>query len=153
MIFSKEFQSRWFHYSFIALILFFLQACNANTSATIEIQAPWIRTPPTSAQAIAGFMLLKNHSNQPIALTGANAKGFQNVMLHQSINENRMHRMKHEERIIIPAKGEVRFQHGSYHIMLMGIQKKIQSGDSIPITLFFDNGEEKSVSFIVKNPD
>ena len=150
---KNKFQSRLLRYYFSGLLLFFLLACGANNAVTMEIQDPWIRTPPPSAQALAGFMLLKNNSDKPITLIQAKAEGFQKVILHQSINEKGMHRMEPVENIIIPPKGELRFHHGSYHIMLMGLQKKIQSGDSLPITLVFDNGQEKIVSFMVKTPD
>lgn len=46
---------------------------------------------PCSAQALAGFMVVKNHSDQAIALIQAKAKDFNHAMLHQSINEKSMH--------------------------------------------------------------
>ncbi|MCK5809592.1 MAG: copper chaperone PCu(A)C [Cocleimonas sp.] len=140
---------------FFLLILLFLSACNTSpdASAGLEIENPWIRTPPPAAQALAGFMHLKNHSDQAITLVAAKAEGFNQVMLHQSINENGLHRMEHAENIKIPSQGTLLFQHGSYHIMLIGFQKTIKTGDKIPITLVFDNKREKTVFFIVKNPD
>lgn len=150
-----KYKAKQFHHRchFFFLILFLLQACDQKTLSTIEIKDSWIRTPAPFAQALAGFMLLKNHSNRPIALVQVKAEGFEHIMLHQSMNKNGMHKMKHAENIVIPPQGELRFQHGGYHIMLMGIQKKIQSGDEIPLTLVFDNGLETLVSFVVKNSD
>ncbi|MCK5916890.1 MAG: copper chaperone PCu(A)C [Cocleimonas sp.] len=144
-----------FGYSLSFLILFFLSACNSSPppSSGLEITNAWVRTPPPSAGALAGFMHLKNYSDTPIALLQAKADGFNQVMLHQSINENGQHKMEHAERIIIPPQGSLQFQHGSYHIMLMGFQTTIKSGDKIPITLIFDNKLEKTVHFIVKTPD
>ena len=139
-------------------ILLFLKSTPAfseqgNDLNLIEIQDPWVRAPAPFAHALGGFMLLKNHSDDSVILVQVKADGFDEVMLHQSINENGMHRMEHAENIIIPPQGHVKFQHGSYHIMFMGLQKKIISGDVIPVTLVFDSGQEKLVSFIVRKPD
>lgn len=146
------------HYCFHLLfgLLFFntlIFSAQASDSDTIEIQDPWVRAPAPHARALGGFMLLKNHSQMPIALVEARAEGFDNVMLHQSINEDGMHSMEHADTIVVPAHGEVKFQHGGYHIMLMGPDKKSKPGDEIPLTLVFDNGLEKKVSFIVRKPD
>ena len=142
----------------VFLILLFLMNApvfsDQNSDLTfIEIHDPWVRAPAPFAHALGGFMLLKNHSDIPVTLVQAKADGFDEVMLHQSINENGMHRMEHAENIVIPAHGEVKFQHGSYHIMFMGLHKKALPGDKIPVKLVFNNGQEKLVSFIVRKPD
>lgn len=162
-MFSIQHQtSRYKHSVLIALLLLFLLPATvfaAQNSALdlIEIHDPWIRAPAPFAHALGGFMLIKNHSDIPVTLIQAKADGFDEVMLHQSINDNGMHTMEHAKNILIPAQGEMRFQHGSYHIMFMGLHKKIMPGDQIPVTLVFDLGSEtgleKHLSFIVRKPD
>lgn len=144
--------------NFYSLIFFLLinslvfSAQNAF-SDSIEVHDPWIRAPAPFAHALAGFMLIKNTTDTPLSLVQVKADGFGEVMLHQSINENGMHRMEHVANIIIPAQGEMRFQHGSYHIMFMGLHKKALPGNKIPVTLIFDNGLQKHVLYIIKKPD
>lgn len=132
------------------ILTLLLQGCNAPD---LEIQDAWIREPAPSPQSLAGFMLIKNNSNTPVSLTEAKAEGFDHVMLHQSINEKGMHSMTHAENVVISPHGEVKFEHGSYHLMLMGIHNVPELGDTIPITLVFDNDVEKIVSFVVKKSD
>jgi len=86
-----------------------------------------------------------------IHLVDVKANGFKQVMLHETINKDGMHKMEHRENILIPTKGEVIFQHGSYHIMFMGLLKEFKSGDKIPVTLIFSDGQEKRVQFLVKD--
>ena len=138
------------HNGLIVLLLLQLQAC--GSSERIEVENARIRTPTTINQALGGFMIIKNNTKTPIALVEAKATGFKQVMLHETINKDGMHRMEHREKIIIPAKGEVIFQHGSYHIMFMGSMKLYKSGDIIPVTLIFSDGQKKVVSFNVKKP-
>ena len=137
--------------AFIVLLLLQIQACGSTEN--IEIENARIRTPATINQALGGFMRVKNNTKKPIALIEAKADGFKQVMLHETINKDGMHRMEHREKIIIPAEGGVIFQHGSFHIMFMGSMKLYKSGDKIPVTLVFSNGQEKTVSFNVKKPN
>ncbi len=130
--------------------MFMLLNAQASDSNSIEIQDPWIRAPAPFAQTLGGFMVVK--SVQAVALVQAEAKGFDHVMLHHSINENGMHRMIHVEKIVIPPHDQIKFQHGSYHLMFVGKHKPTRPDDIIPVTLKFDNGTQTLVSFFVKKP-
>ncbi len=145
-------------YQNILLILLFLINVTAfakqpGNPDLIEINAPWIRAPAPFAHALGGFMLLKNLSDIPVTLVQAKAEGFDEVMIHKSISENGMHRMEYVENIVIDPHKELRFEHGSYHIMFMGLHRKIRPGDKVPVTLIFKKGLEKSVLFTVRKPD
>ncbi|CAA6809291.1 MAG: Unknown protein [uncultured Thiotrichaceae bacterium] len=142
--------NNYFRNTFALLLIFLLPACNSGSS-TLDIHEPWIRTPAPNAQALAGYMLIENNTDAPVTLLQAKAEGFNHVMIHQSINENGTHKMEHAGNLVIPANSAVRFQHGSYHIMFMGINRDIKPGDQIPVTLIFDNTREKDVSFLVKD--
>ena len=151
-------KSKYISSGLIFFIFLFLMNASAFSEQgslvnLIEIQDPWVRAPAPFAHALGGFMVLKNHSDSPVTLIQAKADGFDEVMLHQSINENGMHSMEHAEKIIIPSHGDVKFQHGSYHIMFMGMHNKTMPGDKIPVTLVFDHGIEKLVPFLVRKPD
>lgn len=146
MIFYKD----YFRNTLALLFIVLLQACGSDSS-TLEIHEPWIRAPTPNAQALAGYMLIQNNTDAPVTLLQAKAEGFKHVMIHQSIHEKGMHKMEHAENLVIPAHEEVRFQHGSYHIMFMGINREIKTGDKIPVTLVFNNKLEKNVSFLVKD--
>ena len=135
--------------SLIILLLLQLQACASSES--IEIQNARVRTPTSVTQALGGFMVLKNNTENPITLVDAKSDNFKQVMLHETINKDGMHTMEHGERIKIPAKGQVVFKHGSYHIMFMGLLKTFKSGDKFQVTLVFADGQERIVSFVVKD--
>jgi copper(I)-binding protein len=126
------------------------QSQAGSAAQRIQVEHPWIGAPAPFARALGGFMLLKNPSDQPATLVSASAPGFKMVMLHRSINENGMHRMIHVDEVTIPAKGSLAFKHGSYHIMLIGPQRKFKVGDTVPVTLGFKDGSHKTVTFKVE---
>ncbi len=116
----------------------------------IIVENPWVGAPPPFAQALGAFAILKNPTDHPITLIHAKASGFDMVHLHQTINENGMHRMVGVKQLTIPPHGQIALKHGSYHIMLMGVHHLPKVGDQIPITLIFADHSQKTIAFPVK---
>jgi copper(I)-binding protein len=58
--------------------------------------------------------------------------------------------MQPVERLEIPAGGSVQLKPGSYHIMLIGLKEDLKAGDTIEITLTFENAGELALSVPVK---
>jgi len=53
--------------------------------------------------------------------------------------------MKEVDAIEVPAGGEVALEPGGYHIMLIDLAKPIEAGDTVPVTLQFENAGEVQV--------
>lgn len=119
-------------------------------SADIEVRDAWVALTPPGAHATAGFMTLHNGGNADVDLLAAAADGFDAVELHRSFNEDGMHRMVEQERIAIPAGEAVQLAPGGYHIMLIGLQRPLVEGDSVPIELTLDNGNTLVIEAPVK---
>lgn len=119
-------------------------------AAGVQAHDAWVALTPPGAHATAGFMTLHNGGEADVDLVAAAADGFDAVELHRSFNENGMHRMVEQERIAIPAGEAVRLAPGGYHIMLIGLQRPLEEGDSVPIELTFDNGSRLVVEAPIK---
>jgi copper(I)-binding protein len=72
------------------------------------------------------------------------------VEVHNTIVEDGLARMIHQERLEIPARGSLSFVPGSYHLMLMGRKTPLQVNDQVDLTLVFENGEEHSATAVVR---
>ena len=59
-------------------------------------------------------------------------------------------RMRPVKDIEIKAKGEAALKPGSLHIMLIGLKKELKEGDSVAITLGFEDGSSKKVEVPVR---
>ena len=134
----------------IASVSITAMAQAATQAESVIVQAPWVGAPPPFAQALGAFAVLKNPTDHPISLIEAKTPGFDMVHLHQTINQNGMHRMVGVKQLKIPPHGQVALKHGSYHIMLMGVHHLPKVGDQIPITLIFADHSKKQVPFPVK---
>jgi periplasmic copper chaperone A len=114
--------------------------------ADISVKDAWIPEAPPTAQAMGAFMTIENSDAQVVKVVKASAPNFDRVELHESIEENGMHKMIAQPFLTVPAKGNLELKPGSYHIMLIGVQQPSKAGDVIPIELTLDNGEKITVN-------
>ncbi len=70
-------------------------------------------------------------------------------MPHQSLVENNTAQMKMVHNIAVPAHGAVTFRPGGYHLMCMSPAAAITPGQSVPVTLQFQDGSALIVTFPV----
>jgi hypothetical protein len=122
---------------FILTAAMFLPAIAAAQMAGVVIEKPWMRYLLPSVPA-AGYMIVRNDGAAPVVLTGASSPACGMLMLHQSQDSSGMAMMMDVPNITIPAHGAQVFAPGGYHLMCM--QPAMKIGESVPVTLTFQNG-------------
>lgn len=106
----------------------------------VEVDQASVRIMPPGIQITAAFMTLSNASDQPIKLVAAKASSWaETVELHQTTMKDDMMQMQQVPSITVPAQGEVALQSGGYHLMVLGVQKSLEIGQTLPITLLFSD--------------
>jgi periplasmic copper chaperone A len=114
----------------------------------VEVVQPWSR-PAAAGATGAGFMTLVNRSAKAQALTGVSSPMARKVEIHRSSMTGGVMSMRRQDRVEIPAGGEVAFAPGGYHLMFMDLAKPLRVGDALPATLSFSGGGQLSVRFVV----
>lgn len=61
------------------------------------------------------------------------------VELHTTVIDNNVAQMRPIATIDVPANGQVEFKSGSYHLMLVNVKHTLEAGDTVPLTLTFQN--------------
>jgi len=61
-------------------------------------------------------------------------------------------RMRPVPAIDVKAKGEAVLKPGGLHVMLIDLKAPMKEGDSVPITLTFDDGSSKQIDAKVVRP-
>ncbi|GHA75118.1 hypothetical protein GCM10007067_10280 [Lysobacter bugurensis] len=89
---------------------------------------------------LAGFARITNPCDAPIIITGARSKRFADVSLHESKIVDGMSRMRAVPRLTVPARGAVSLQPGGLHLMLMGAQAPVKTGDRVEVELELEGG-------------
>jgi copper(I)-binding protein len=72
------------------------------------------------------------------------------VELHEMKMDGGVMKMKAIERLPLPAGQTVALKPGGYHVMLMGLAQPLNAGDSIPVTLTFEDKAGKKQTLEVK---
>ena len=120
-------------------------ALQRNTKTPIHIMAvhafPAIRATPAAV-----YMHMKNTSKQEDTLLSASSDVAKAVEIHQSKQHGEMISMHAVPEFKIGAGEMLRFEHGGYHIMLIGLSKNLRKGDQIKLTLNFKHAGKINLS-------
>jgi len=123
----------------------------AQTAAErITVQDPWVRLNAPGAPATGAFMVLRNAASTEIRLVKAESPAAKVTELHDHINEGGVFKMRAIPAVAIKAGGEATLKPGSLHVMLIDLKSPLKEGDTVQITLGFDDGSSKKVEAPVK---
>lgn len=121
----------------------------ARADQSIDVSDAWIRHLPGD-RPMAGYFVLSNNGDKDRRLSGAASEAFARIHMHQSIEKDGTTSMRPVSSVPIPAGGEVVFEPGGYHLMLMQRREDLDVGDRVAVTLKLDDGSEKSTEFTIK---
>jgi periplasmic copper chaperone A len=114
----------------------------------LTVSEPAARASGTMAQAGALYMTLENAGSTDCRLVAARSDISDRLELHTHVEDEQgvMRMVEIEEGIVIPAGGEHRLERGGDHIMFMGLNRTIEHGERIDVTLVFEDDSEIAVS-------
>lgn len=98
---------------------------------------------------MAGYFVITSQASGPLRLVGAASPAFGGVMVHRSVEKDGMARMVHVDGVDLAPGQPVAFAPGGYHLMLMNRTRDLHTGEEVPVTLQFGDGQTLVVSFRV----
>jgi len=98
---------------------------------------------------MAGYFVITSQAPDPLRLVGAESPAFGGVMVHRSVEEDGMARMVHVDGVDLAPGQSLAFAPGGYHLMLMNRTRDLRTGEEVPVTLRFGDGQTLVVSFRV----
>ena len=117
----------------------------AGAADTVSVQDPYIRLAPPNAPATAAFMVIKNSGDKDVKVVKADNPVSRVSELHTHINDGGVMKMRPVPGIEVKAKGEAVLKPGGLHVMMIDLKAPMKEGDSVPITLTFEDGSSKQV--------
>lgn len=148
-----------------------LGACGAPTGSPISVKDPWARPvalmaepTPAAESGSMGGMAMEGGPVSAAYMTIANGGAADRLLraegdvaasieLHTMANNNGVMEMRPVEGgIEVPAGGELVLKPGSYHIMLIGVQRELKVGDTVSLTLQFEKAGAVKVDAQVRMP-
>jgi copper(I)-binding protein len=122
----------------------------AAQAADVSIGDPYARAVPPGQPNSAVFMSLENLSDRDQALVAAESPVSEIVELHTHVEEGGMMRMRRIDKIDIPTGETVTLQPGGLHVMLIGLKQPLDAGDTVDLTLVFEDGSRSTVQAPVR---
>lgn len=100
----------------------------------------------------AAYMTITNTGSTSDQLLSATTDAAGVVEIHTTITENNVAQMRPVSALDVPANGQVELKPGSYHLMLIDVKRMLQPGDTVPLTLTFQNAGTVEVTAEVRQP-
>lgn len=120
--------------------------------ADLTVVAPYVRMVPPGTPNSAAFMTIVNDGTSDRRLVKADSPVARAVELHSHTNEQGLMRMRQVSAIEVKAKGRAELKSGGYHVMLIDLRQPLKEGETVPLTLTFDDGSMSKVDAPVRKP-
>lgn len=96
----------------------------------------------------AAYFTLRNTDTVPHTVVSASAPVATAVELHDVVPDGELMAMVRVASVEIPAGGQVRFEPGHHHVMLIGIHDVLPG--EFPLALTFEDGTRLTVAMVVR---
>lgn len=142
----------------LLFLAFLAAACSGvsrEAAADLTVNDVWARESPTMGGNGAVYMVIENGGGEDDALVAVRSRISHFAELHETQMENDVMRMRPvpDQRIEIPAGGQVALQPGGLHIMLIDLTQPLAAGDTFDITLQFEKSGERTLPVMVRALD
>ena len=119
----------------------------------VTVRDAWVREPVGDRKDTAAFAVVENSGAATRAIVSATADVADKVELHEMKMVGAMMRMSPVKQIEIPAGGKVELKPGGLHVMLFGLKRTPKAGDTVGLTLTFDDATTVSVTAAVRKQE
>jgi copper(I)-binding protein len=121
----------------------------AQQAGDIVIAAPWSRAAGQGGTG-AGFLTISNRGIVADRLVSASSPAARTTGLHTHVRDGDVMRMRPVQAIEVPPGQTVTLQPGGLHLMLIGLTRPLQAGQSVPVTLVFERAGPVQVELAIQ---
>lgn len=117
-------------------------------AAEVAVSDAWVRGTVPGQMGTGAFMRLT--SSADTTLVGVASPAAKVVELHEMKTEGGMMKMSAIRRLPLPAGKVVELKPRGYHVMLMDLARPLKDGDTVPLTLTFEDKTGAKQTVVVK---
>ena len=118
--------------------------------AQVTVADPWVRGTVAQQRATGAFMKLTAPAGARLVEARSPMAGV--VEIHEMAMDNNVMRMRQVPMLELPAGKAVELKPGGYHVMLMDLKQPMKTGESVPITLVFEDKDKKRLTVDIQAP-
>jgi copper(I)-binding protein len=119
------------------------------TAGDVAVTAAWARATPPAATTGAAYLTIENRGSADDHLVSASSPAAGMVMIHETIEEAGIARMRPVENPTISAGGTLEMEPGGTHLMLMDLKQPLTEGNHVPLTLVFERAGAVTVDAVI----
>lgn len=124
-----------------------------NKIGDLTITMPSIRAMVPGAKVAGGYLTITNDGKNADKLVSVVTKGVKRAEIHEMSMENQVMKMrKLENGLDIPAGETVQLKSGGYHLMFIQPETPYKEGETVLVTLEFEQAGKIDVEFAVTSP-
>ena len=140
-------RSRWNRTAISLVVVAGLLSCRPETAPAPDLRFDEARVRPAAFSGTAdrpansaAYVVIRNLGEASDRMIGAAFEGAGRVEVHETrIDDDGLAMMQPVESLVIPAGEEVRLEPGGLHVMLMGLERSLVSGEEVELTLIFES--------------
>ena len=112
-------------------------ACGQPAGPPLTISNVVVLEPVPGMSVAAGYLVLENHSDQPITIEKVTSPQFASIEMHETIILDDVARMVSLSSLIVDRRSNIVFEPGGKHLMMFASSSDIMPG--LPVTIQFHN--------------
>lgn len=116
---------------------------------SVEVSGAWARATTSSARVGGAFMTLKAVGGAD-RVVSASSPVAEKIELHETINDGGVMKMREIPQMVLAPGQPMVLKPGSYHIMLIGLKKPLNRGESFPLTIVFEKAAPVTATVVVQ---
>ena len=124
---------------------------SASADNKIHVKEAWIRAVPPSSKMSAAYMVIMNHGENDDQLISVKTELSQVAEIHNVVKKDGMMKMLPVPFVDIPSGGDKKLKPGSYHIMLIKLNRIPKKGYKYDLILHFKRAGTVKVNAEVKD--
>lgn len=140
--------SRYIVHWLLATLLGGVAVAAGPVWAQVVVTDPWVRGTVTGQEVTGAYMKLT--ATSPTTLVGVASPAAKTVELHEMAMEGGVMKMRALPKLSLAPGKAVELKPGSYHVMLMDLEHPLKDGETVPVTLIFQDASGKKSTVEVK---
>ncbi|UCU95178.1 copper chaperone PCu(A)C [Hydrogenophaga taeniospiralis] len=122
----------------------------AWAQTTVKVEDAWVRGTVATQKASGAFMRLTPSANARLVAVESPVAGV--VEIHEMAMEKDVMKMRQIAGLDLAAGRTTELKPGGFHVMLMDLKQPLKGGESVPLTLVFEDASKQRFTQEVKAP-
>lgn len=116
---------------------------------TVAVTDAWARA-TTSTARVGGVFLTLTATGGEDRVVSAASPVTERIELHETLRDGDVMKMREVPRLVLPAGVPTVLKPGAHHIMLIGLKRPLNRGETFPLTITFEKAPPVTVTVTVQ---